>query len=307
MTFAPPTLKQLMAYWVAQGGVNLGIVGDTAHQDKGTSYHLGKDDLIDGAYSTRTARDKAGLSYAASALDLGRLDGELTKLWEFSRWFAQQCFDRAPGYRDVREVIFWSTVRDRVIGWSDLAPGQFINDYGDPSHKTHTHISFYRDSEFRAKTQLFTPYFASPPVEPGDPMPAFKAFANPKLLTIPRGGWIYVKPDLSADPLNVQLDPGRDLPVAGVLADGTLIVGYRDTTPTEAQVPTYYARGAVKDYPASPSTDCAAQVKAATDPLNATVEQLQAEAAAAQLTGARAEWDRQAAGATVQVVLLPKP
>ena len=250
MTFAPKTLTDLMAYWVAQGGVNLGIVGDTAHLEKGTSYHLGKDDLIAGAYSARTARDKAGLTNAASACDLGRLDGTLTDLWAFSRWFAQQCFDRKPGYRDVREVIFWSTVRDRVIGWSDLAPTEWINDYGDPSHKTHTHISFYRDSEFRDKRPLFKPYFPAAPVPaPEVDMPAFKAFATPKLVTIPTGGWIYIKPDLSADAGNVQISPGRDLPVAGVMADGTLIVGYRDTTPTETQVPTYYAKGTVKDYP----------------------------------------------------------
>ncbi len=42
---------------------------------------------------------------------------------EFSRWFAQRCFDEEPAYRDVREIIFWSTVRKRVIGWSDRAPG----------------------------------------------------------------------------------------------------------------------------------------------------------------------------------------
>lgn len=155
----------------------------------------------------------------------------------------------APGYRDVREVIFWSATRNRVIGWSATNPTIWINDYGDLSHKTHTHISFYRDSESRGKVYLFEPYFFKPVPVPGDDMPSFKTYATPKLTAIPRGGWIYVKPDLSTDPLNVQLDPGRDLPVAGVLADGTLIVGYRDTTPTEPIVATYYVRGPVKDYP----------------------------------------------------------
>jgi hypothetical protein len=157
----------------------------------------------------------------------------------------------------VREVIFWSTVRNRVIGWSDTAPGIWINDYGDLSHKTHTHISFYRDSETRPKTQLFQPYFA--PIIPEEPMPIFKTYATPKLVTIPTGEWIYTNADLRVDPGNIMISPGRDLPVAGALSDGTLIVGYRDTTPTELIVPTYYCKGAVKDYPVPvpPPPDCA--------------------------------------------------
>jgi hypothetical protein len=308
VTYNPPTLQALGSYWVAQGGVNLGVVGDTTHIAKGTSYHLGKDDLIAGAYSARLPRDLAGLTNAASAIDLGRLDGELTKLWAFSRWFAQQCFDRDPAYRDIREVIFWSVVRQRVIGWSALAPGEWINDYGDISHKTHTHISFFRDSEFRDKRPMFRPYFeTAQPAPGGSDMPVFKAFATPKVVTVPTGGWLYVKPDLSADPSNIQIDPGRDLPVAGKLSDGTLIVGYRDTTPTELEVPTFYAKGTPKDYPAPAATDCAAQVAAAVDPLNATISGLRTDLANAQLTGARAEWDRQNAGATVAVRLLDKP
>lgn len=164
MTTNPRTLQQLGAYWVAQGGRNLGVVGNKAHT-KG--YHLGRDRIYDGSgpglgdadYSVQLSRDKAGLTNAASAIDLGRLNGSLEELWAFSRWFAQRCFDGDPGYEDVREVIFWSTARNRVIGWSATAPGQWINDYGDASHKTHTHISFMRDSEGRDKRPLFAPYF----------------------------------------------------------------------------------------------------------------------------------------------------
>ena len=305
MTFSPPTLTALGRYWVAQGGVNLGVVGDTSHINGGVSYHLGKSQLTATAYSRQTARDRAGLSEAASAIDLGRLDGTLENLRTFSRWFAQRCFDRAPAYRDVREVIFWSVVRNRVVGWSSLAPDRWINDYGDLSHKTHTHISFYRDSEFRSKVPMFSPYFTDSSGA-GD-MPAFKTYATPKLVAVPKGGWIYVKPDLSPDPLNIQLDPGRDLPVSGVMADGTLIVGYRDTTPTETVVPTYYVRGTPKEYPAAPATDCTAAVKAATAPLEAEITTLKSAADETRLSGAREEWDRQAAGATVAVQLLPKP
>jgi hypothetical protein len=171
MSYRPPALVSLGSYWVRQGGVNLGIVGNTAHV-KG--YHLGKDRIFDGSgpgigwddYSVKTTRDRAGLSDAASAIDLGRLDGSLSKLWTFSAWLARECMKNPAGTRDVREVIFWHPERNRVVGWSDLNPGVLINDYGDLSHKTHTHISYYRDSEGRDKTALFKKYFEPAAVVP---------------------------------------------------------------------------------------------------------------------------------------------
>ncbi len=142
MTYAPATITELARYWQRQGGVNLGIVGDTGHAQKGVSYHLGKSQLAAGAYSNRTARDRRGLTEAASAIDLGRLGGSLTKLRSFSAWFAAQCKAGKPGYSDVREVIWWDAKASRVIGWSDLDPKKFIPGYGDATHKSHTHISF---------------------------------------------------------------------------------------------------------------------------------------------------------------------
>ena len=76
MSYNPASLRALGSYWVAQGGVNLGVVGNTAHV-KG--YHLGKDRIFDAGgpgigwndYSVKTARDKAGLTNGASAIDLG--------------------------------------------------------------------------------------------------------------------------------------------------------------------------------------------------------------------------------------------
>lgn len=316
MTFAPKTLTDLMAYWKAQGGVNLGIVGDSAHLAKGVSYHLGKDDLLPGAYSARLPRDRAGLSLAASACDLGRLDGSLTELWAFSRWFAGECSKGNRLFSDVREVIFWSTVRNRVIGWSSEATGDgFVNDYGDLSHKTHTHISWFRDSEFRAKIKTFSAYpaFRSAPVPApvppgGDDMPAFKTFATPKLVAVPKGGRLFTSAALTPnnDPTSgdVIIDPGRDLPVSGVMADGTLIVGYRDTTPTETIVPTYYFKGTPKDYPTSAVPTPVPPTALSCEPFTAP---LKAEAANAHHAGQQAEWDRQDAGATIKVELLPRP
>jgi hypothetical protein len=157
MTFAPQTLLELAAYWKREGGVFLGIVGDTAHQDKGVSYHLGKDQLIPGAYSAQTFRDRRGLTNAASAIDLGKLDGSYVQLRAFSDWLARRCVKGDAGTLDVREVIY-SPDGKRVLGFKD-GIDFLIPDYGDASHLTHTHISFYRDSEFRAKVPLFKPYF----------------------------------------------------------------------------------------------------------------------------------------------------
>jgi hypothetical protein len=158
-TYAPQALKDLMIYWKGKGGVNLGVVGDTAHAQRGVSYHLGKSQLLPGAYSIRTDRDKKGLTEAASAIDLGKLKDSFTELQKFSLWFANQCKAGKTGYNDVREVIWWDPVGQRVLGWSDLSPVKFIPGYGDNSHKTHTHISFYRDSENRDKIAMFKPYF----------------------------------------------------------------------------------------------------------------------------------------------------
>src|SRR3989337_3473133 len=82
--YNPASLRALGAFWTGQGGVNLGVVGDTAHAAKGYSYHLGADQLAATAYSTKTARDRAGLSNAASAIDLGRLGGTLPDLPQFT-------------------------------------------------------------------------------------------------------------------------------------------------------------------------------------------------------------------------------
>ncbi len=93
-------------------------------------------------------------------------------------------------------------------------------------------------------------------------MPTFKALTRPRYVVIPNGAKLSVKPDLSPDPGDITISPGpRNMPVAGILADGTRIVGYVDTTPTETLVPTYYVKEgyALKDYPAA---DCKAEIAA---------------------------------------------
>ena len=171
MTYSPPTLGDLARYWVSRGGTNLGIVGDSAHQAKGRSYHLGRSALSPTAYSRTTSRDRTGLTEAASAIDLGKLKGSYSALRAFSVWLVKRCQSNAPGTQDIREVIYTpdgKTVlrydRERGIK-STPRPGE-----ADTSHLWHTHVSWYRDSEKRAKVGVFAPYFVKEQVKE-DTMP----------------------------------------------------------------------------------------------------------------------------------------
>ena len=197
MTYAPKSIADLGAYWKAHGGVNLGIVGNTSHT---VGYHLGRDRIYDGSgpgigdndYSVKLPRDKAGLTNAASALDLGRLNGSLPELRRFSSWLVAQATADRTGYRDVREVIY-SPDGLRVQRWSGedglihTGPGN-----GDDSHLTHTHISFYRDSEGRAKVGLFAPYFEEAP------MPALTTYIPGQVAVVKPTANVRVAPALAA-------------------------------------------------------------------------------------------------------------
>jgi hypothetical protein len=158
MTFAPPTLLELAALWTGSGGVNLGIVGDQSHTAKGTSYHLGRDQLVAGAYSATLARDRAGLSNAASAIDLGKRYGTLAGLQAFSVELVAAIRAEPAKFRDIREVIY-SPDGKVVRRWDNelkaLRVGGDGTGQGDDTHLFHTHISFYRDAEARDHTIAF--------------------------------------------------------------------------------------------------------------------------------------------------------
>lgn len=170
MTFAPPTLRAARALLVDNLDMHpgtgsypadldpaeVGIVGDRPHVDGGVSYHLGEDDLdmSSNPYSVRTARDRAGLSDAASAVDIGefRITTELGTFThrDFAVWLVRQCQANAPDTRDVREVIYspdgTRVLRyDRERGYAS-APRE---GEADTTHRTHNHASMYRDAEFR--------------------------------------------------------------------------------------------------------------------------------------------------------------
>lgn len=234
MTFAPPTLVALMREWVANGGANLGIVGDASHAATGTSYHLGKSQLVSGAYSAVLARDVAGLSEAASACDFGQLHGSLANLQRFSVWFVDKVVRYPTIYRDVREVIY-SPDGTKVLRWDNharrLYTGGTGTGQGDNSHLWHTHVSWYRDSEFRSKVQLIAPYFAGtavvpPPTE--EDMPGLNVRLAATTDTTPLDAFVTAKikgagHDIfrlyDAQPV-LNLPDGKDL---GVCQKGTIV------------------------------------------------------------------------------------
>jgi hypothetical protein len=208
MTFAPATILDLAAFWVGQGGVNSGIVGNLAHQQR-ASYHNGQDVIAKYGrtaatdYTIRLPRDREPyLTNAAAALDLGRLDGTLANLQKFSRWLVAQIKANPAAYRDIRDVIY-SPDGKVVKRWDNetktLYAGGDGTGQGDNSHLWHTHISFYRDSESRDKRPMFRPYFAPTVPVPGDPtMPVLSTYLPGQEVTVKAGKNVRSGPTLTA-------------------------------------------------------------------------------------------------------------
>jgi hypothetical protein len=167
MSYAPDTLKAARTFYIntlAKAGykidpLSVGIVGDDSHASSGTSYHLGKDALKSTAYSiVESARDKNGLTDAAAAIDLGSFSitvkGKSHNLRTFSAWLVAQCKANTADTKDIREVIY-SLDGTTVERWDRLGK----RTTGDSSHLTHTHESWFRDSEGRDKTAHLRRYF----------------------------------------------------------------------------------------------------------------------------------------------------
>jgi len=159
MSYAPQTILNvrhlIQGYVPSLSNVELGIVGDDSHAASGSSYHLGRDALKAGSYSViESMRDSVGLTNAASALDIGWFTLGAFDLRDLSVWLVAECRAGAADTRDIREIIY-SPDGQNVKRFDDLG----IRSSGDDSHLTHTHISWYRDSESRSKTSLFQRWF----------------------------------------------------------------------------------------------------------------------------------------------------
>lgn len=140
-TTAPDDLRVLQRYLHEATGLPLnalGIVGDESHT---RGYHVGYGDLkVHGHladYSRRQRRDQVR-SDAASALDVGDWPG----LRAFSIDLVIACRRRDPRTASIRQVIYSPDGR-HVVQWDAIGE----QSGGDDSHLTHTHISFWRDTE----------------------------------------------------------------------------------------------------------------------------------------------------------------
>jgi hypothetical protein len=137
----------------------VGIIGDAAHVG---GYHCGRDRVVRDAagnitdYSVvESPRDRAGLDLDASAMDVGEFEVATAKgtfnLRDFSRWLVAECERAAADTLDIREVIY-SLDGVTVLRWDRLRR----RDTGSGSHRTHTHISEFRDANGRNMVALVT-------------------------------------------------------------------------------------------------------------------------------------------------------
>ena len=175
-TFTPQPIKDLLRFLEEQGG-DCSVARSCEPTRSFRGYHLGRTQIQQGEgacpppkddYSIKTARDKAALSDARAAIDI---QFGAKRLQAYSKWLVGQARANAPGTSDLREIIY-SPDGVRVLRWdrergiaSDPREGE-----ADNSHRSHTHVSFYRDSEARAKVPTFSGWFAAPdPPPPEDP------------------------------------------------------------------------------------------------------------------------------------------
>jgi len=126
----------------------LGILGDQSHASSG-GYHVGNDtlsligNLYDDYSKAESSRDGPGTN-AASALDIGDFNTGNASLRSISLAMVAACQRNDPRMRDVREIIYTPDGYS-VRRWDRLG----IRSGGDDTHLSHTHISFFRDSEGR--------------------------------------------------------------------------------------------------------------------------------------------------------------
>lgn len=175
MTYAPQRLLDLRAYlkpWTGLSDAALGIVGDENHVG---GYHHGWDgrrtfngNTADYSWN-ESPRDGNHRTNAASAIDIGMFP----QLRGLSTWLVAQCEAnlRDPAVNqdcaDIRSIIY-SPDGKVVRRWDRLRR----RDSGDSSHLTHTHISFFRDSENRSKVGPFVRFFEGDAMEQGDALVA---------------------------------------------------------------------------------------------------------------------------------------
>lgn len=261
MTTAPADLKVVQQYAHDITGQDWNSLGIIHTQPQGGGYHEGQDLLAlanrapgpSYAYSDYSYADAravssngigrdlansttlAGDPNAASAFDFG---GGFARFHEFSNWLVGRCVARDPRAGDIREVIY--TPDGSVVRRWD-ATGRQPNS-GDSTHLSHTHISFFRDSNGRRDRMdnflgLLKEFFegiTQPPAQQEDD--DMGASFGPLEIPVTGRGSFNIPPVQagSADPRPAWLNIGNSL--EGASSYGLRIAAFTDAGPVSANV-----------------------------------------------------------------------
>ena len=251
MSNNPPTLRALQALLRERTGlpaVSLGVIGNAAHI---RGYHLGKDRIFKQPpgqgrddYSVKAARDRNAATDSASAIDIGNFP----RLREMSKFLVSEARANAADTRDIREIIY-SPDGKKVFRWDrergfDSKPK---TGEADNTHLTHTHISWYRDSEKRDKTAVFVRFFeggpatkvsatkadppakADPAAKAAPPRPNVQSFTIPTVATVctvPEGTKLFTSSRLTKVAFTIH--PGRSMPFLGEIFKGVAMIHRTD-------------------------------------------------------------------------------
>ena len=304
MSYVPASLAALNALWKGHGGTLLGVVGSMTTHCGG--YHLGKDRIFGACackpggicepgagandFSVQTARDKAGLTNAAMAIDLGPTTSDPLAHNNLAIWLIAQCRAGAPDTADIRAINYELLRWDRQRGQTSATYTHSVNEHG------HCHIEWYRDSEARDKTAAVARYFASLTTggaSAGSTLEDQMSYPVPKAPSqgyIPAGKKAFH--DVSLTGTYEVVLPGRNMPYLGAPTSDARIVAWTDAAGVPQGVSMYVAKADLTNIAVIGSpTACT-----------------QAELDAAVLQGRQYEWDRQFTGtAGAKVTPLAKP
>ncbi len=161
MTSAPPDLVALRSQLLQVTGLSataLGIAPDAAHLSSG-GYHVGVADIRrigrwNSDYSTRQARDRSVGGNMASAVDVGSAwrNGGRAAWLRFNNLLYQEMRDRPQNLPALRAINVSLDGR-RKQRYDQLHRGDGLIASAD-TVDTHTHLSFWRDSEGRRAATL---------------------------------------------------------------------------------------------------------------------------------------------------------
>lgn len=100
---------------------------------------------------------------------------------------------------------------------------------------------------------------------------------TPKKVTVPTNGWIYDNEGCVPASGNIQINPGRDMPLVGYLDNGNYAVGYVPASNPPDKLKVYYCKPGYKVSDSCGPTDCTDQIEAATAPLITQINELEEE------------------------------